>query len=81
MSEFRELIAEPHRECPFCDNQSVTILSREIYEKLYKENGSATMDIHCDVCGLDLFEHSVTENNYKLKRAILLDKWNHRIGV
>ena len=80
MDEIKELITEPHKCCPFCGNDNIYIMTEQFYTDLYDDNGSATLTIECNLCGLVLYEHSVLERNYKYKRATLINKWNTRIG-
>ena len=67
------------RPCPFCgDTDEISITPRKSYNKMYKENGTATISLMCERCKTEMYEHDFDDFDYVAKVRILVEKWNTR---
>lgn len=69
------------KPCPFCGKiDKLTITSKSDFQNLYCENGYATINLKCERCSLNLYEHEYTGSKYEVKVRKLVKKWNKRKG-
>lgn len=69
------------KPCPICGGtDAMYISSAKFYNALFKENGSAILNICCKRCNLRMSVHNHEENvtSYKGMKAALIKKWNTR---
>ena len=70
------MIVNRIRSCPICNERELSVTSKSVFDKLYVENGDATISIECRNCSLQLYEHKYHGKSYKTKLNKLIDKWN-----
>ena len=66
--------------CPFCGKKNFYVTDKNVFYKLQKEYGNAAIEIRCNNCSLDLWEHTSDERNYDKRLEIAIAKWNTRKG-
>lgn len=67
------------KPCPFCGSkENLHITSEDTFKELFERYDRATLSIECRKCGLDLYEHKYSGDEYEIKRDILIKKWNRR---
>lgn len=66
--------------CPICgkDDRVEVLTSKNTYETLYKEEGSACISIRCWRCALELYDHTPFGiDQYEQKKNVLIARWNN----
>lgn len=67
------------KPCPFCGSkENLYITSEDTFKELFERYDGATLSIECKKCGLALYEHKYSGDEYEIKSDILIKKWNRR---
>jgi len=69
-----------HKACPFCGNMKLYVTNKQSYDQLCEEHGLSLVSVECRVCGTEMREYSVPNNNYWMGMGMLIGKWNTRNG-
>ena len=71
----------PLAPCPFCGSaENLYFTKKKNFEKLYKENGGACIEVECRTCNVEMFEHDYPGRGYATKVKCLIKKWKTRGG-
>lgn len=69
------------KPCPFCGKtDELSITAKSSFQEVYCESGSATINLECRRCSLNLYEHEYAGSKYEVKVKKLVKKWNERKG-
>lgn len=65
--------------CPLCEQtDKVVIETKEFYDEVVEENGSAVLTIECKRCNLSLDDYDRgNEGDYAAARERVVEKWNN----
>lgn len=84
MDKLRDIIAERMKDerfelepCPFCGGKP-KVMSKKFFEELDSEHGGACITIECEKCDLELYDHTVEEHDYYIRKFLIVNKWNRR---
>ena len=79
--EFEEKVAVDNpdiKACPFCGNKDLTVTSKNQYDEICAEHGSAMVNIECKKCYMEKKLYDIPDNNYWLGIGMLIGEWNRR---
>ena len=75
-----EIVGVVHKACPFCGNSKLYVTNKQSFDNICEEHGSSLVAVECRVCGTEMREYSVPNNNYWMGMGMLIGKWNTRNG-
>ena len=67
------------KPCPFCGGEVTFGTSRTSYYAILGEHGSSCVNVRCNKCSLDMYDHSRHVKDYDERIALLAKKWNRRV--
>lgn len=67
------------KPCPFCGGKPV-LMSKETFEHLKEigDDGKACIAIDCPKCNLNFYDHHHDEQDYNIRKFLVIEKWNRR---
>lgn len=68
------------RPCPFCGGADFKVFDKDLFDSLQKGRMKVSVYVRCNVCEVEMWEHTWTENDYRKRVRLLAEKWNRRDG-
>ena len=67
------------KPCPFCGG-TPTLMSQDTFEHLKEigDDGKACITIECHKCQLNFYDHTHDEQDYLIRKFLVIEKWNRR---
>lgn len=66
------------KSCPFCGGNNIHIMSKKFFDELVEEHDTACITVECKDCHLTMYDHTLDENDYYIRKLFVTEKWNKR---
>ena len=68
------------KPCPFCGG-TPTLMDQKTFEHLKEigDDGKACIAIDCHKCQLNFYDHTHDEQDYFIRKFLVIEKWNRRV--
>lgn len=68
------------KPCPFCGS-TPELMKEEVFEHLKEigDDGKACITIECHKCHLSFYDHNHDEQDYNIRKFLVVEKWNRRV--